>query len=275
MAFVYWIHLPEHTDITSEGYVGFTSRTVENRLKHHKTDSNRDKCKNLPIYNAMRKYGDLLIVDTLVEGSTEYCLMIENKLRPKPKTGWNINIGGGRGSLGVKRSEETNRKHSASVSGSKHHAYGKKVAKEVIDRIVLSRKLNAKPVTQETRDKMSAANKGLVRSAESREKISKGLKGVKKSQEHCEAMSRAMKLRELSPWEHPKAKVCVWLLAEQVRSLMTQGVSISEIERKFDTGFRSMATLSTIIKNGWNPIEDTKWVAFKGSHVENKEQHES
>jgi group I intron endonuclease len=139
MAFVYWIRKPEHNDVTKDGYIGFTSNTVESRLKQHKKDSTREKCKNLPIYNAMRKYGNLLIVETLVEGSDEYCLMIENKLRPDVKIGWNIKIGGDFGSLGVKASDEARLKMSINRSGSKHYLYGKKLSDEVKRKMSLSR----------------------------------------------------------------------------------------------------------------------------------------
>ena len=35
MAIVYWIRRPEHTDIFSEGYVGVTSRSLEERIADH------------------------------------------------------------------------------------------------------------------------------------------------------------------------------------------------------------------------------------------------
>jgi len=35
MAVVYWIHLPEHTDIASQGYVGVSNTTASKRFTHH------------------------------------------------------------------------------------------------------------------------------------------------------------------------------------------------------------------------------------------------
>ncbi len=117
MAFVYWIHLPEHTDITSEGYIGFTSKTVENRWREHTYSQTAGRCGHL--YNAMSKYEDSLIVETLVEGSNEYCLEIENKLRPTPCIGWNLGIGGISPRLGVKQSDEVKAKISTTMKGRK------------------------------------------------------------------------------------------------------------------------------------------------------------
>ena len=135
MAFVYWIHLAEHTDISKEGYIGFTSKTVDVRLKQHYNAYNRKVYAHLPLYRALDKYGDKIIITTLVEGSDEYCLQVENKLRPDEKIGWNIGTGGFCPSLGITRSEETKKKlsvarkliskdvlakHGAPMQGKKH-----------------------------------------------------------------------------------------------------------------------------------------------------------
>lgn len=107
MAFVYHIHLPQHTGCFESGYIGFTSNTVEHRWKEHKALAVTEKSRNYPIYNAIRKYGDKLVVTTLHEGSNEYCLDMENRLRPKPNTGWNISCGGGAPMLGMRHAEGT------------------------------------------------------------------------------------------------------------------------------------------------------------------------
>lgn len=110
MAFVYWIHLPSHTDIKTEGYVGFTSKTVKHRIKVHKALAISKNSRDYPIYNAIRKYGDELLVKTLVEGDIDYCLEIEYKLRPSTKIGWNIAVGGDKPMYGLHHSKETREK---------------------------------------------------------------------------------------------------------------------------------------------------------------------
>lgn len=95
MAELYWIHLPEHTDMFSEGYVGITKHTALQRFKGHKKAANHTKRNiNSPIHNAIRKYGDKLVVSTLVVAAWEYVLDLEAKVRPTPKIGWNILSGG-------------------------------------------------------------------------------------------------------------------------------------------------------------------------------------
>lgn len=89
---VYWIHLPNHTDITSQGYVGITSRSerAELRLYEHRIQRT-----NQHLSNAFDLYGNTIIQTILVKGSKEYCLEIEKKLRPNNHIGWNIAPGGG------------------------------------------------------------------------------------------------------------------------------------------------------------------------------------
>lgn len=92
MSFVYWLHLPEHVDISKDGYIGVTSKTPEIRFKEHVATS---KWSNYILAKAIRKYGDRIIVTTLIEGDTDYCYFIENKLRKQDRQGWNTVKGGG------------------------------------------------------------------------------------------------------------------------------------------------------------------------------------
>lgn len=94
MAEVYWIHLPEHTDVFSEGYVGITSKTTAERFKSHIKESKRRDRKKYRIHNVIAKYSELLVVDTLLVCSDDYAIEVEAKLRPSPKIGWNTVAGG-------------------------------------------------------------------------------------------------------------------------------------------------------------------------------------
>jgi len=88
---LYWIRHPEHTDITTQGYVGI-SVDFERRMKQHKRNED-----TIPmLVKAKRKYGwDNLINSIVLIGSQEYCKLIESKLRPTPYIGWNNAQGGG------------------------------------------------------------------------------------------------------------------------------------------------------------------------------------
>lgn len=106
MAEVYWIHLSEHTDVFSEGYVGFTSKTAEKRFAQHCVDTPKQSgCRHL--YSAIETYGDALIVDTLCICTNDYGLWLEQQIRPHPYIGWNIATGGKAPMLGKKSSEKT------------------------------------------------------------------------------------------------------------------------------------------------------------------------
>jgi len=89
---VYWIRLPEHNDVFSQGYVGITVGGIKKRFREHRHNARAGK--NYPISHAINKYGEKLQVDTLLVADSDYCRQIENILRPAPNIGWNINIGG-------------------------------------------------------------------------------------------------------------------------------------------------------------------------------------
>lgn len=88
---LYWIHLPEHKDITSEGYVGIT-KNLEARIINHRQKNS--SC--LHLYHAIDKYGwDSLVVKTVYKDDNEqFIALLENILRPDKKIGWNIAPGG-------------------------------------------------------------------------------------------------------------------------------------------------------------------------------------
>jgi len=81
---VYWIRLPEHTDITKEGYVGITNNFEDRMRQHRENERNKKVFENF----------DKAICSVLLIGNRGYCREIEQKLRPKPYTGWNKAIGG-------------------------------------------------------------------------------------------------------------------------------------------------------------------------------------
>lgn len=135
MAEVYWIHLPEHTDIFTEGYIGITKNTAKKRFYKHLSASKSTNHRGSTILSkAIKKYGDRIVVDTIVISSIEYAFDLEQKLRPFPRIGWNTDHGGrGRkevstitkkkisdslmGHAGVVHTEETKRRMSEKRKG--------------------------------------------------------------------------------------------------------------------------------------------------------------
>jgi group I intron endonuclease len=108
--YVYWVHLKEHADMFSEGYIGI-STNVSRRFKEHLRYCNSGG--QYPICHAIRKHGkENLIVTTILNASRSYCKDIENKLRPSKRIGWNLIEGGSDAPThtGMKHTEEAKKK---------------------------------------------------------------------------------------------------------------------------------------------------------------------
>jgi predicted GIY-YIG superfamily endonuclease len=87
---VYWIHLENHTDMFSQGYIGVSKDTKKRWSEHAKHTGNNH------LLHAIKKYGwDNLVKEVILVADKAYCLMIEAKLRAEDKIGWNIVKGGG------------------------------------------------------------------------------------------------------------------------------------------------------------------------------------
>ena len=87
---VYWIHLEDHTDMFSQGYIGVSKDTKKRWNDHSKYTGNNH------LLHAIKKYGwDNLVKEVILVADKAYCLMVEAKLRAEDKIGWNIAKGGG------------------------------------------------------------------------------------------------------------------------------------------------------------------------------------
>ena len=88
---IYWIKHPDHSDMFTEGYIGITNDFAQRMRKH------KSKITNAHLLNAINKYGwDVLVKNVILIANVDYCLEIEQKLRPKKDIGWNIAVGGGK-----------------------------------------------------------------------------------------------------------------------------------------------------------------------------------
>lgn len=88
-AYIYWLHLPEHTDMKIEGYIG-VARDHNKRFKQHK----RWQRNNPHLQSAFLKYGDRIVKHIIWLGEEDDCYKNEEILRPEPDIGWNLNKGG-------------------------------------------------------------------------------------------------------------------------------------------------------------------------------------
>jgi hypothetical protein len=240
MAFVYHIHLPEHFGAYEEGYIGYTTQTVQERYAEHVQNAFADYSPNYHIHSAIRKNYENLVVTTLVEGSPEYCLLIENRLRPLPNIGWNIAAGGDRGMLGRKHSEATLKKISESLKG--------------------------RTLSDSTKQKISEVTKGKPKTAEHASKIGDALRGRVRTEDQCVKMREAL---NATPWNPPRAVPANWSMAQEIADMVLEGVRHKDILEMCGHHKRSSALKHILdrVKAGWIPKEDPAWLQFKEQYL--------
>ena len=164
--------------VNNNFYIGQTKTSINKRYTNHKSESKRG-IYNTPLYRAMRKYGlDNFEVseiekitsekkDTLSDKLNELEVHYIEKLRPAYNA-----APGGLGHTGVPWTEERKEKFKQLMSGENNPNFGK-------------------PLSQETKKKLSEALKGRVISVETRQKTSNTMKGIPKPEETRQKMKDA------------------------------------------------------------------------------------
>lgn len=156
--------------------------TLSKRFTDHKSEARRGEL-HVTLYNAMRKYGvDMFTIEDvevihsqtreeltqlLNEREIHYISTLNPPYNEAP---------GGLGYTGVKWTDERRENFKKLMSGENNPNYGK-------------------PLSDETKAKLSASLKGRVISEETRKKTSETMKGVSKSEETRKRMSSAQKGR--------------------------------------------------------------------------------
>jgi predicted GIY-YIG superfamily endonuclease len=111
-AYLYWIHLSEHT--LQEGYVG-VSTNPKKRFNQHRWQSQIQNHRNPHLQSAIGKYGEKLSLTVLEYSDKETCYEREAELRPDRNIGWNIATGGQGGDvLSDEQKEELKKKYTGS-----------------------------------------------------------------------------------------------------------------------------------------------------------------
>lgn len=260
MAEVYWIRKQSHTDMFSEGYIGVTSRTAQERYQEHIYAAQCRKGKKSVIHKAIIALGkDNLVVQTICKCTEEYAYWLENKLRPEPNTGWNVSTGGEKppGVKGLPVSEETRKKLSKAQKG-------KKVSPEEADRLrAMSKAIAERGVSEETRRKMSEANKGRSRHTEyQKQRIREAAKlriGEKRSEEVKLRQSESFKKKGY--WNLPRSNKDVWALADKFYLDFLDGLRAQSIAKKYGLGKDALESILKHFDNGWIPLEDDHWLS--------------
>lgn len=170
-----------YNTITSDLYVG-SSKNIENRVKNHKWQLNKNSHPNQHLQNAWNFYGeDAFNISILEECNPEKVILLEREQHYldllKPQYNFCKTAGS---CLGIKRKPFT----------SEHRQKMSEAAK----------KRNGRALTPETKEKISLAKTGKERSPDTKNKISNAHKGKTLSEEHKQKIRDSV-IRHLSTKE--------------------------------------------------------------------------
>ena len=157
----------KHTSPSGKVYIGITSTSVNKRWANGKGYKNQSS-----IANAIKKYGwenfQHEILAENLDSETAYAMemfFIKKYKSNKKEFGYNLSIGGEKGSLGVVRTENYKKLMSETRTGKNNPFYGRKHTKQTLERMKISQGGKNHPMynkrhSEETKLKMSQAHKG-------------------------------------------------------------------------------------------------------------------
>lgn len=175
--------------INQKLYVGQSTKSIEERFKRHCSEAKWNNRKNMPIVNAIHKYGENNFKIKILEQSENFTkkqlddleIYWANKLNTFVPFGYNLKAGNGPGSM----SEIIKQKISNSNKG-------KKVSQQTKERLRISHL--GYIVKQSTKEKLSQKNLGKILTREHKTKIANSNTGKVKSIETKDKM-RQKKLK--------------------------------------------------------------------------------
>jgi group I intron endonuclease len=187
--------------VNGKCYIRQTSKGLEHRWKSHRKDACRGSL--YAIHHAIRKYGpDAFDIDVLEETTTDQLNDRERYWVAELRPSYNMTAGGD-GVRGHTHTAETRAKMSAMRTGKKNHFYGKRHSAET--RVKISATKRSQPpqvITPEHLAKLRAwqaslakSRRGKPLSVETRAKLSERLRGRRLSAETRAKMSAAAKAR--------------------------------------------------------------------------------
>lgn len=94
---VYWIRLPEHTDIFTQGYVGISFDFAYRLSQHLYSSQNPKYYRNYRTAFRQALGSGNYVASKILVGTRRYCMEVEEKLRPQWRIGWNLAKGGSGG----------------------------------------------------------------------------------------------------------------------------------------------------------------------------------
>jgi hypothetical protein len=188
LACVYWVRHADHTDLSTQGYIGVTAYFDRRMKEHHKTTKNRY------FRFAIQKYGwGNLIKNQILIADEDYCLDVEAKLRPNDKIGWNLVKGGGKPPLAIGNTYK----------------------------VGIPSWNKGKPHSAETKQKLSVAVSTLWMNPEHKSRMKAALKGRVSPRKGCKLSAETLGKMRLSKIGVPSKKKGIPMSVEQ-RALMSE-----------------------------------------------------
>lgn len=297
MACVYWIRLPEHTDIFSQGYVGVTKKTLSKRYGQHVQASKKNP--NLThLSSAINKYSDRLIASVVLIAEEEYCYDVENKLRPDIKIGWNL-CAGGRGTRKGMPVTCINKKKIS--SSSKDNWANNEIFKDRMRNIAVESRIEESPrsgfwrygrgnistmigdadiiYSEYIKDTTVYAKELLQKLGKdtSSNNIHYVLTLFRKFSGGWIPLEDILWLHEFKDsslavpdylkypegWIACQGNTSVWLAADVIYGLVLMGFTANNLGNLYDKTREPFRVIVKRIRNGWIPLEDPRWVKWR------------
>lgn len=246
---LYWIHLEDHTNFTSQGYVGITVTPVKSRIIQHLIST--EKGVSYTLHNAIRKYNDNLVVDVLAIGTKDCIRDLEFKARPELNIGWNICVGG---------SDTTSELLKEQWQGQKGDAWREERQTR------FDRHPHLYDALQEgNRNFLANGGKEHLRqtttdSWKDADVVKRRMKGNKEA-----GQRKSRTYQEVGRWLSSKTKHNIWERAKEFYDIFCEDTSVGRNKFAEKTG----CTVNEIdcmhrkyFKKGWNPYEDQRWLDF-------------
>jgi len=246
---LYWLRHKDHTDVTSQGYVGITGRSLRTRMTQHAVSA--EDGVDYPVYNAIRKHGKDIIVDVLCIGSGEYILDLEHKLRPDIHIGWNLDTGGiGTNSKTMKYLWSTDR------------------AEEWREERVNRYKDNPdsiKPLQEGAKAFLENGGLEFFRKKTQEQWDNPETRALREEANKRAGQSKSEHYKRVGKWLSSKTTHYVWENAKTLYDIFLEDTDVSRGQFAKKTGY-TQNEIDCIhrkyFKKGWNPYEDQKWIDF-------------
>jgi len=232
LCYLYWIRKTTDTDIFTEGYIGITINP-DARWKSHLYKAKTSK-RNHKLYNALRKSSDFKL-QILVCSSIDYCLSLENKLRPVANIGLNHAEGG-----------------RFTQNGRLTYLFPDDIKQKISEGVKRAYKEN-----REFAEKQKNCRIGKIVPDTTKKK-----------------MSESAKKSDRTKWRNNTADKELWFYADNYYKLFKEDENItpSLFASKCKLPLGKIGALLKSFRKGWNPTEDKEYIKFKENYYGNRAQ---